>query len=271
MAPSDEPIPIDIGSWRSTLGDTWPHAGIDVALDYWPQSTHLVSASAPLVVCATGGGGGSQQALFRRDLDPLLAAALARWHQRHDADAADALAQLFHEIQHGFEVLAEPFYAEEFQASAVAWLADAGGCAIANIGLERAWRWRDGELAQVSIDYTLADACAVLPDRATQAELLDFFRDSPGAWFGRWRGAKAHWQIVRVEARPGDVFVLASGVHHCRLSAADLAGELARTSAGTSARELASRLGELAVKLAGDDRRLAWSVHSRLALGVVAI
>lgn len=263
----------DIGLWRSTLGDTWPHTGIDVALDYWPQSTHLVSGSAPLVVCATGGGGGAQQATFRRELDPLLAGALARWHRRHDASAADALAQLFHEIQHGFEVLTEPFYAEELQASAVAWLVDASGCAIANVGLDRAWRWRDGKLAQVSIDYSLADACEASPD---QSDLPDFLRESPGAWFGRWRGATAHWQIARIETRPGDVFVLASGVRDCRLSAADLAGELARTSAGTGARELASRLGKLAVRLAGDglagdDRRPAWSVHSRLALAVVAI
>jgi hypothetical protein len=258
---------VEIGVWRSTLGDTWPHTGIEVALDYWPQSTHLVADGAPLVVCATGGGGGSQQAMFRRELDPLLAAALARWNQRRVPDAVDALDQLFREIQHGFETATEPFYADELQASAVGLLADGDGCAVVSIGLERAWRWRAGALAQVSIDYTLADlsgAPADLPD------LPAFLRESPGACFGRWRDAKARWQLLRIDARPGDVFVLASGIRHCNLTAADLAGELAGAGA-IAAQALAIRLGELAVKRAGEDRRLAWSVHSRLAIGVVTI
>jgi hypothetical protein len=31
----------DLGLWRSTLGDTHPHANVAVDLDYWPQSAHV--------------------------------------------------------------------------------------------------------------------------------------------------------------------------------------------------------------------------------------
>jgi hypothetical protein len=131
----------------------------------------------------------------------------------------------------------------------------------------RAWRWHAGTLVQVSIDDTLAGLAG---GPGGEADIPAFLRETPAAWFGRWRGATARWQTVRVDARPGDVFVLASGMRDSGFAAADLAGELARATTRT-APELASRLGELAVRHAGDDRRRAWTVHSRLAICVVTI
>ena len=34
---------MEVGLWRSRLGDTHPHTGTDVDLDYWPQGTHAVT------------------------------------------------------------------------------------------------------------------------------------------------------------------------------------------------------------------------------------
>src|SRR5215468_2497671 len=69
---------MEVGLWRSRRGDTHPHTDAGVDLDYWPQGTHAVTEEPALVLCATGGGGGAQQAMFRRDLDPLLARSLER-------------------------------------------------------------------------------------------------------------------------------------------------------------------------------------------------
>jgi hypothetical protein len=122
-----------VGLWRSRRGDTHPHTGADVDLDYWPQGTHAVTKDPALVLCATGGGGGAQQAMFRRDLDPLLARSLERWtagaRGAPGAGPAGALDALFAAIQDGFEQLRTPPWADEFQASAVAVLVEPGRCA----------------------------------------------------------------------------------------------------------------------------------------------
>jgi len=64
--------------------------GVDVDLDYWPQGMHVLCEEPALVLCATGAGGGSQQAIFRSDLDPLLARGVERWTSNGAAGRAEA-------------------------------------------------------------------------------------------------------------------------------------------------------------------------------------
>lgn len=265
---------MEVGLWRSRLGDTHPHTGADVDLDYWPQGTHAVTEEPALVLCATGGGGGAQQAMFRRDLDPLLARSLERWtagvRGAPGAGPDRAIDALFAAIQDDFEQLRTPPWADEFQASAVAVVVEPGRCAIANVGVERAWLVRDGRFERVSADDAVG---ANHPDAPPWLNAL------PAAWFGRFRGARARWHIRELALRDDDVLVLASGARDLGLEELRLGAEVTRILAETPAPATAAeRLGEYAAEVerwlpapeADAIRRARWKVHSRLALAIVS-
>ncbi len=268
---------MEVGLWRSRLGDTHPHIGMDVDLDYWPQGTHAVSEVPALVLCATGGGGGAQQAMFRRDLDPLLARAVKRWTAGpcgtpggvSGVEPGAQIGALFAAIQDEFEQLRTPAWADEFQASAVAVVVEPGRCAIANVGVERAWLVRDGRCERVSQDDTIG---------GDHPDVASWLNELPAAWFGRFRGAPARWHTRELALCDDDVLVLASGACDLGLDEERLGAEVTRVLAETPApADAARRLGEYAAAVErwipdrGDDavRRARWRVHSRLALAIV--
>jgi hypothetical protein len=260
---------MEVGLWRSRLGDTHPHTGVAVDLDYWPQGTHVRCNEPALVLCATGAGGGSQQAIFRADLDPLRSRGVARWKAGPRAAPRAELDALFAAIQREFEELHSPFWAGEFQASAVAVVLEPWRCAIANVGVERAWLLRDGRFERVSQDDTLGDDMPEAPA---------WMRDWPASSFGRFGGAHARWHTRELALRDGDVLVLASGASRIGLDDAGLGAELTAILAETpAARDAAQRLGDYAAAVErritdpGDDtlRGIKWRVHSRLALAVI--
>lgn len=273
---------VQYGVWRSPLGDTWPHDET-VEMDWWPQGTHFLHRSSGLVLCASGAGGGSQQAMFRSHLDPLLARAHGRWLEgfKPSAPSSAELDRLFAAIQREFEELREPAWAEQFQASAVALLVGGKDCAVANVGVDRAWLLRDGRLEGVSEDYTLESVAG--------PGLPEPLRDLPGSSLGRFGGAVPRWQVRRVARRAADIFVLASGFRDTGVSEAQLAAELEHLasdwngghsntrscgpSADLAAARLGRRLAEIAASVEGrDERRIArWHLHSRLALAVVQL
>jgi hypothetical protein len=273
------------GQWRSSLGDTWPHDKT-VDLDWWPQGTHLVSESPPFVLCATGAGGGSQQAMFRSHLDPVLQRAHSRWQLGYDAStpAAAELDRLFTAIQPEFEELRDPPWAEQFQASAVALLIGAADCAVANVGVDRAWVLRDGQVERVSEDYSLGTQVG-----STESDLPENLRDFPGSYFGRFGGMAARWQVRQAVFREGDVFVFASGFRKCGVSETQLGVELKQVisefvdeAPGESATwhildRMAERLGQRLAEIAERDgdfdsrKEARWYLHSRLALAVVRV
>jgi len=274
------------GVWRSPLGDTWPHDET-VEMDWWPQGTHLVSESPRLVVCASGSGGGSQQAMFRSHLDPLLRRAHSRWQPGYSPSepAAAELDRLFATIQRGFEELRDPSWADQFQASAVALLIEAKDCAVANVGVDRAWVLRDGQLERVSADYSLGTMAG-----GSEPALPENLRDLPGSFFGRFGGMPARWQVRPVSLCDDVLLVLASGFRDTGVSETRLALELKSVlsvskeelscedapwqSLGRTAELLGQRLAEVAAGAEGsDDARMKakWHLHSRLALAVVQI
>ena len=259
---------MEVGLWRSHRGDTHPHIGVNVDLDYWPQGTHVVAQDPALVLCATGAGGGSQQAMFRSDLDPLLARSVARWKAGPRGTPRVELDALFAAIQDEFEELRSPEWADQLQASAVALVLEPGRCAIANIGLERAWLLRDGRFERVSEDDTVG---------GNHPDVPQWLNELPAAWFGQLRGVPARWHLRELALHDDDVLVLASGMHATALDDARLGAELVRVFAETpAAAAVARRLGEYAAavecRIPGDDeavRNARWRVHSRLALAVV--
>jgi hypothetical protein len=259
---------MEVGLWRSHLGDTHPHIGVDVDLDYWPQGTHVVAEDPALVLCATGAGGGGQQAMFRRDLDPLLARSVARWKAGPRGAPGVELDALFAAIQGEFDELRSPAWADDLQASAVAVVIEPGRCAIANVGLERAWLLRDGRFERVSEDDSIG---------GNHPDAEPWLNDLPAAWFGRFRGVPARWHTRELALHEDDVLVLASGAYATALDDAPLGAELVRVFAETpAAADVARRLGEYAAaverRIPGDDeavRRARWRVHSRLALAIV--
>jgi hypothetical protein len=244
---------VDIGTWRSALGDTWPHTGLTVERDWWPQSTHLVWEADPLVVCATGAGGGSQQAMFRRELDPLLRGALARWQEFPGGmSPREDIGQLFTEIEDGFALL-DVAYRDQLQASAIGLLVEADRGAIAHVGLERAWRWRSDRLLQLTEDDAIG----------TGETVQDWVHRMPASWLGH--GDRDHrWKVTDIDVRDGDVLVLMAGV---RSTGFDLEKHTDALRA-KSAQDIAEQLGALAFAGATDDER--WHVGSRLAIAVVA-
>lgn len=261
---------VDIGLWRSMRGDTHPHVGVDVEFDYWPQATHVVWEAPALITCVTGGGGGSQQAVFKSELDPLLAAALAHWQQRPVRTPEAALEQFFAEIQTAFDAQTEPSWADEFQATGAAVLIRDDGAAVGNVGLDRVYRWRDRRLEQLTEDDSLAR-------QAAPAQVPEWFRETAVAGFRKAHPERAdfnRWTITPIDVSPGDVLIVASGLVPTGMSYAYLTGALDAATTGaplTGAQDLADRLGEIATRFAATsppDDRVVWKVHSRLALAI---
>lgn len=259
---------IDIGLWRSTLGDTHPHVGLDVAWDYWPQSTHLVWEASGLVGCFTGGGGGSQQALFKRGLDPILEAALERWLRVPLTDPVEhALDRYFSEIQHGFESADD-----EAQATGVAALITERGAAVGNVGLDRAFLWwrSDEVLRQLTADDSLAV-------RYAHQQHPEWFRHTSAAAFRRSSDGRPElnkWTTSPLPLHAGDLLLLTSGIGDTGLETAYLSGALKRVfdKPIAGAQDIADRLGSTVVNFAAQspkEERTAWKIHSRLALAVV--
>ncbi len=261
---------IDIGLWRSTLGDTHPHTGIEVAWDYWPQATHLVWEAPALVACLTGGGGGSEQAVFKRELDAILAGALARWQAAQLESPQVSLDRFFVEVQAGFEASSD-----EDQATGVAVLITGDGAAIANVGLGRAYAWHAdrGVLEQLTEDDSLAVKYAA-------QQIPEWFRETAASAF-RKRGEDrdpCRWTVRPVSAEPGGVFVLVSGQVESQLTHAYLTAAMEDIHrdpvALAGAQDLADRIGSLAVRFGAaglKEDRTEWKVHSRLAVAVVWI
>jgi hypothetical protein len=268
----DGAVAIDIGLWRSTLGDTHPHTGIEIAWDYWPQATHLVWEAPALVACITGGGGGSQQAMFKRDLDPLLAGALARWQQVSRASPQAALDHFFAELQAGFD---EPATPDEYQATGVAVLVTDEGAAIANVGLGRGYAWHAarGVLEQLTDDDSLAVKYAA-------QQIPEWFRETAASVFRKQHPDRdpCRWTVTPTSAEPGRVFVLVSGQVESQLTHAYLTAALEEIHrdpvALAGAQDLADRIGSIAVRFGAaglKEDRTEWKVHSRLAVAVVWI
>lgn len=265
---------IDIGLWRSTLGDTHPHTGLELAWDYWPQATHLVWEAPALVACVTGGGGGSQQAVFKRDLDPILAGALARWQAAPIEAPQVALDRFFAEVQAGFDALTAPG-SDEYQATGVAVMITDAGAAIANVGLGRAYAWHAdrGVLEQLTDDDSLAV-------RYAAQQIPEWFRETAASAFRKQHPDRepCRWTVSPTSAAPGRVFVLVSGQVESQLTHAYLTAALEDIhrdpAALAGAQDLADRLGAVASRFghAGlKEDRTEWKVHSRLAVAVVWI
>lgn len=273
------------GVWRSPFGDTWPHdESVETAA--WPQATHLVSEPSCLLVCASGAGGGSQQAMFRSHLDPLLQRAHAHWQQGHAVSTTPKaqIDRFFTAIQHEFEVLKDPPWAHHFQASAVALLIGAEDCAIANVGVDRAWLLRDGRFERISEDYSLGTMVA-----SHDSALSEHLRGQPGAYFGRFGGMTARWQIRQVRLRESDVFVLASGFCDTGVNEEQLEAAVKRISSeedddasiahamrrrtNRAAQRLGQHLADIAARNEDIDKqnKARWYLHSRLALAIVQI
>lgn len=263
------------GVWRSPLSDTWPHAK-PVEMDWWPQATHLVDATSGLVLCATGAGGGAQQAIFRDRLDPLLQRAHSRWLFDAARPAAVELDRLFAATQREFQELDDPPWAREFQASAVALLIGEQDCAIANVGVERAWLLRDGRLQRVSEDDSLGRREAAVPE---------FLRDQPASFFRKSPEHGPGWQVRPLPLREADVVLLAAGFSDLGVTEARLQAALLHVLAlkdervapqpwlDATAQRLGQHLAET-VSNHGDvegGKRARWLVHSRLALAVVRV
>jgi len=261
-------VAVDIGLWRSARGDTHPHTGIIVDWDYWPQATHLVWEAPALIACVSGSGGGSQQAVFKRDLDPILAGALERWQRAQLGSPTSALDRFFAEVQAGFDALVEA-WADEYQATGVAVLVRDDGAAIGNVGIDRVYRWRDGRLEQLTVDDSLAK-------KAAPAQVPEWFRHTSAAALRKaspTREGFNRWNVQRLDAKPGDLLVLAAGVHDVTTSY--FAGALEQIfEAGqiAGAQDIASRLGDTMTRFAAVSprgERTEWKIHSRLSLAVV--
>jgi serine/threonine protein phosphatase PrpC len=144
-----------------------------------------------------------------------------------------------------------------------------GRCAIANVGVERAWLVRDGRFERASADDTVG---------ANHPDAAPWLNELPAAWFGRFRGARARWNIRELALRGDDVLVLASGARDLGLDELRLGAEVTRILAETPApADAARRLGEYVAEVerwlptpeVEAVRRARWKVHSRLALAIV--
>jgi hypothetical protein len=268
-------VKVDIGLWRSTRGDTHPHVGLEVEWDYWPQATHLVWEAPALVACMTGGGGGSQQAMFKRDLDPLLAGALERWQRSPiTGTPVTAIDRFFAEVQAGFEALTEPAWAAELQATGVAVTVRDDGAAVGHVGIDRAYRWRGERLVQLTVDDSLAKASA-------PAQVPEWFRHTSASALRKASPERpdfTRWSSEPLDVAPGDILVLASGIHDIDVTTSYLAGALENMFDDgprlAGAQDLASRLGDTMTRFAAASpraERTEWKIHSRLALAVLWI
>lgn len=262
---------VDIGLWRSTRGDTHPHVGIEVEWDYWPQATHVVWEAPTLVACVAGAGGGSQQAAFKRHLDPLLAAALARWQDSSMIGSPQrALDRFFREIQISFDRQTEPAWCDDFQATGAAVLVWERGAAIANTGLDRVYRWRNRRLVQLTTDDSLAK-------RSLPAQSPEWFRNVAAGAFRKANPGRPDLNrhvVQSVEVEPGDLFLVVAGHVETGLTQSYLAGALEQIfeQPVAGAQDIAARLGETVTRSAAASphgERTEWRIHSRLALAVV--
>lgn len=272
------------GSWRSHLGDTWPHQGIEVELDYWPQSVCLVRPERGFFLCATGEGGGSQQAMFRSALEPLLADAMHRWVQSPPAVPRKIEAEIdacFGEIQRGFTLLQEPPWHDQFQASAVGLVVNGSTMAIAHTGVQRLFRICGQSIERLTADQTLASQIENAASRIKDAPMAELLSHMPAAFFGTWGEAK--WAVRSGDVRPGDVFLLAAG-----LAGAEIQDQLLRnaitklpelSSPSTNLMDAARTLGESLLnpetwgmpRTSEQGAKMHWYVASRVALIFVRI
>ncbi len=244
--------------WRSHESDTWPHYERVGKPDYWPQSTHVVDSEVGLVLCATGVGGGSQQACFRRELDPLLQAAVAEWKRDLSParTAASELDRLFATIQDGFDKLTTPLWHRDLQASAVAFLAHSGSYAVANTGRERIYVRKTSGLQWLTVDDHH-------PDISIAANLRNLSLHHLGNFM------PARWHVRTAEVQRDDELLLATG-----LGPPELEGPLEDRFATElpDAEHIGSWLVE---RFSAREPREAgyanWYVHSRVSLAVVRL
>lgn len=245
---------LEVGTWRSRHGDSWPHVGTPVELDYWPQGTHLVHHS--LVLCASGGGGGSQQATFRSALDPILGQTL-------DALAPPGTARELHErwvvrLDQAFLAARGQLAGDQLQASAVGlWIgASAQEAVLGHVGMERAWRLRGAHV-----------------ERLTQDDVLPPPLDGlPASWVGNFGGTPSHWKTRVLDLEPGDVLLLASGVRDTGLGEAEIAAALSprQASAAGHAQAVGAACSAF-VDVAVATPAARWRWHSRAAIAVVRV
>jgi hypothetical protein len=159
----------------------------------------------------------------------------------------------------------------------VALLVSDDDCAVANVGVDRAWRLRRDRFDRVSEDDSLG--------RMAGAALPESLHDLPASCFGRSSGAAARWHVRQLDLRAGDLIVLAAGFRDIGVSEQQVGSELQRTLAESEsashawrgadrlAERLGERIAEAAVRASTEEarRRARWHVHSRLALAVVQI
>jgi len=277
-------VRIAFGLWRSTLGETHPHVGFDVELDYWPQSAHFTSfdhashaVDAPidrgLVACFAGGGGGSQPALFRKDLVPLLEGAGARWRASGKGTVDTFLA----EVQRGFEELREPEWHVHFDATVAAVHFTEKRFTVATNGLERIFRFGPSGITRVARGRSMLDNVTPEDLAKTEPSIRDLYASMAAARLGAWRNpVKERWQTKEVALARGESLLLLTGEGF-----ADQRIEegIARFPAEATAPEQARILGEYLADPASwtsppdakedEPRKIEWRVASRTAIAIV--
>lgn len=287
----------DVGLWRSTLGDTHPHHGFDVELDFWPQSAHATALAyegvavyrvvGGLVACFSGSGGGSQQATFRRELVPIVDEAVDRWRGAAEKVLLRGkLDALFDEVQRGFDALEGPAWADQLDASASAAYLTSGAAQIACTGIDRAFRVRAGHVAEVSSRMSFLDMVPAADRGSIDEEQARVWSKLPVGHLGassRGAGRIRPWRSVEIDLAPGDLLLLVSGDGgDLELDLVEEALASATASAGAEpvrAPKIARHFGEYlsaparfrsppSEELA---RRLRWLVPSRVSVAVVRV
>lgn len=279
---------LELGLWRSTLGDTHPHVGFDVEMDFWPQSVHATALhyegtavyrlARGLVACFAGAGGGSQQATFRRELVPIVEKALERWRPRAPKLALGAkVGAYFDEVQREFDELTAPSWADQLATSAAAAYFEGGRAAIACTGIDRAFLRRAGVLSVVSTRLSVLD---LTPDASQLApEMARLLVTMPLGHLGRRAQLPDHarpWRTVELALAPGDEIVLLAG-DGGRIDDRHVEEGLARATG--SAPAIARSLGEYLSRptdwsvppAAEDATRIRWTVLSRVSIAVVRV
>ncbi len=288
---------LDVGLWRSTLGETHPHHGFDVEMDFWPQSAHASALAyegvaeyrvvGGLVACVSGQGGGSQKATFRRELVPILEGAVERWRAAAEGvPIGRKVDAFFDEVQRGFDSFEGPPWADQLEASASAAYVTPGVAQIACTGLERAFRLRGGQLAGVSARMSLLEMVPAADRASLDEEAARMWASMAVGHLGassRPRDRVRPWQSVEVDLTPGDVLLLLSGdggeldvdLIAEALSAAIAAAGKERVRAPKIARVLGELLSApsrgRAPASEERERRLRWLVPSRVSLAVVRV